>query len=718
MSSQRVNIAPPTPPPIAEQVLDTDEYLLLAAAVSAAERPVQVALSCYLSASAAIVTIPSPTTPPLLLTLFPRPRFPPSLHAILLPLVFPSTSPTPNLHAALHFHPSLFSHLSHLCADHGIIFPNFPPSLAALAAHLSTRALSKPTVTRAFIAEILSTSLWPHLLHFQRRAVEQAILTMRGRVLFADDMGMGKTLQALAVADFFQRTHPNTGPALVLCPPTLRHSWRQALTRWLPHLSALSIHLVDTPSQFQALSKGKDAPPRDPWDSDVIVSYVVCSYNLLPRVQPLPLHFGTVIVDECHNLRNITTARTSAILPVLLSADVRILVSGTPALSRPSELYPLLHALLHTEDVPFLHYPSFMTRYNADFALNPTRPSNASINEHELNALLSTVMIRRLKSDVASTSDNPALPPKDRVHVIIEIPPDKLDPLSRQLEETNELTTQIKDAVMKSDPSVSELRSRREMLFTSSYCRTGELKIPGVLARIHAHLIPQRTGTDNTGENISRKLLVFAYHLDVLDAVSAFAKRHDISSVRIDGDTNVKQRAALVDDFQTNSTIRLGVLSLGAAATGVTLTAADVVLFAELAWVPSTLAQAEDRAHRIGRRGKVDVEYIIAPGTLDDAMMTALGRKAGVLNRAVDSCSKSRKVACDVLGRPSKRIKLNSFDVESIIAKSIAWVGSRVEQTTQDSEEVCETFKGTPCQGVTKSLTQNNDNDKAGPDCG
>ncbi|KAF9801922.1 hypothetical protein SFRURICE_016172 [Spodoptera frugiperda] len=88
----------------------------------------------------------------------------------------------------------------------------------------------------------------------------------------------------------------------------------------------------------------------------------------------------------------------------------------------------------------------------------------------------------------------------------------------------------------------------------------------------------------------------------------------------------------LVDKFQHSGSCRCAVLSTTAANSGITLTAASLVLFAELHWNPGILTQAEARAHRIGQSGAVRVRYLLAERTADDYMWPMLQNKLNVLN--------------------------------------------------------------------------------------
>jgi SNF2 family DNA or RNA helicase len=164
-------------------------------------------------------------------------------------------------------------------------------------------------------------------------------------------MGLGKTVQAVAAMSAFWKEWP----LLVLCPSSARYHWEVELRHWLGESSASSTTTdSDGVSEkgFQlkkeminVLTSGKSCIFR----SDGATKVVICSYGLIVSLvyseRIFPGMFDAVIVDESHALKNKASKRTLAVLPLLKGADRCLLLSGTPALARPSELWPQLSVL-------------------------------------------------------------------------------------------------------------------------------------------------------------------------------------------------------------------------------------------------------------------------------------------------------------------------------------------------------------------------------------
>ena len=123
------------------------------------------------------------------------------------------------------------------------------------------------------------------------------------------------------------------------------------------------------------------------------------------------------------------------------------------------------------------------------------------------------------------------------------------------------------------------------------------------------------------------KFLVFAHHLHVLNEVEVALKKKKIEYFRLEGKTSQNDRHSGVKRFQGTSSCRVALLSITAGGVGLTLTAADHVVFAELYWNPAQILQAEDRVHRIGQKSNVTYIDLITDGTIDEKIVRSLQAK-------------------------------------------------------------------------------------------
>jgi SWI/SNF-related matrix-associated actin-dependent regulator 1 of chromatin subfamily A len=173
--------------------------------------------------------------------------------------------------------------------------------------------------------------------------------------------------------------------------------------------------------------------------------------------------------------------------------------------------------------------------------------------------------------------------------------------------------------------AVQALRDGRAVAFgeISKYRHeTAIAKIPAVIEHVTEML-----------ESVE-KIIVFAHHHDVIDALMA---AFGAQAVHLTGQDSQESRQAAVDRFQADPSCHIFVGSITAAGVGITLTAASTVIFAELDWVPGNLSQAEDRAHRIGQTDSVLVQHLVLDGSLDANMARTLVRKQEIISSALDA---------------------------------------------------------------------------------
>lgn len=223
--------------------------------------------------------------------------------------------------------------------------------------------------------ELIEPVLVATLLPFQRKGVCFGI-ARGGRFLLADDMGLGKTRQALAVADYFKKDWP----LLIVSPATVRDVWHREILDLLPQVNVQNICVVKTKQDIF-------------FDAKIVIT----SYALLDNENFMKNHFNMVIFDESHNIKN-PKAKQTIIATQLGQKAIRvILLTGTPALSRPVEMYSQVSII----DRMFMAAKSFTKRYcdghNDKFGWN----DKGSSNLRELNViLLKNFMIRRTMGEV------------------------------------------------------------------------------------------------------------------------------------------------------------------------------------------------------------------------------------------------------------------------------------------------------------------------------
>ncbi|KAJ6791629.1 SWI/SNF-related matrix-associated actin-dependent regulator of chromatin subfamily A-like protein 1 [Iris pallida] len=322
--------------------------------------------------------------------------------------------------------------------------------------------------------------------------------------------------------------------------------------------------------------------------------------------------FKIVIADESHFLKNAQAKRTSASIPVLQQAQFAILLSGTPALSRPIELHKQLEALC---PAVYKNVHDYGNRYckGGIFGLY-----QGASNHEELHCLMkATVMIRRLKQDVLAE-----LPVKRRQQVFLDLNEKDTKQIRVLFCELEVIKSKMK--ACESSEEIESLKVIQKTLINKIYNDSAVAKIPAVLDYL------------GTVVEAGCKFLVFAHHQPMIKAIHEFLLKKKIGCIRIDGGTPSTSRQTLVNDFQEKDDIKAAVLSIKAAGVGLTLTAASTVIFTELTWTPGDIIQAEDRAHRIGQVASVNVYYLLAYDTSDDIMWEVLQNKLDNLGQVLD----------------------------------------------------------------------------------
>lgn len=478
---------------------------------------------------------------------------------------------------------------------------------------------------------------------FQRAGIAEAL--ERTHVLLADEMGLGKTVQAIGVLN----ADPSVRTVLVVCPSSLKIMWSRMLQEWSVRPVYAAIGSSRTPGRV--VTNGER-------ERENAVFALILNYDIVHnwRDYLAEIKWDMLIADEAHYLKSPDSNRTRAIVggerkvrfhrdynkgtdsvtekPAVppLPTGRRILMTGTPILNRPIELWPLLHYL---DPQSWPRFWDYVNRYCGAYQDEYGWHMDGASHLEELNEKLrATVMVRRMKADVLTE-----LPPKERVVIPLAAngAAHKIEQEHAQLQEhaADVLRLQvIREAARQNrandegtyKASVKALQDGYRVAFEHIARTRHDLaltKVPKVVEHVSDLL---DGGCD--------KVVVFGHHSDVLDAIGE--RLHDYNPVHIDGRTPMGSRQAIADRFQTDDSVRVFIGGIRSAGEGLTLTAASTVVFAELDWTPARLSQAEDRLHRIGQLDSVLVQHILYDGSLDARMAKKLLAKQAIIDKAVN----------------------------------------------------------------------------------
>lgn len=444
--------------------------------------------------------------------------------------------------------------------------------------------------------------LWP----FQKAGVEYAL--RRSNVLFGDQPGLGKTPQAICLANEL-----NAKRVLVICPANIRYQWASYIRRW----STMAAPYVVYP-----ILQGKHGVhPNAAWN---IVSYDLARTAAIGKALAKG-KYDLLILDEAHYLKTIDSQRTRAVFGGGNEREFDYLASrcgyvaaltGTPLPNRPREAYTLARGICW-DAIDFSSEESFRARYNPAVQETGHRLDGSTytyIDERtgrhgELQSRLrANFMVRRLKRDVMTQLKLPEL---DIVHVeengavkaalkaesMLNIDPTNLEGVNAE--------------TLGSIATVRRLMGRAIAPFASDYVK---MLIDG-------------------GEE---KIFLVCYHREVGDYLETHLRSFGL--VRVDGSTSARRKQASVQAFIDDPTIRIflgQLLSVGTGTDGLQQVCSRGVA-AESDWVFGNNQQVIDRLDRGGQKGTVLFDFLVARGSFSEKVLAKSIEKGHVVHAALD----------------------------------------------------------------------------------
>lgn len=466
--------------------------------------------------------------------------------------------------------------------------PATPYSLKVLESagfELSPEIVGLQEVRRAASIELSTDDRLSGLREYQKEGVAFISDVAGGVGIIGDQMGVGKTIQAIG----YFIVHPELRPVVVVCPSSVKHGWKREIVKW-------------TGDRVEILEGVAPYPTRK-------ARWYIINYDILGKVSEWRVRKGKrvgiksvegwvhellkktpkgLVIDEVQNISNRSTIRSFCVR--FLAKNIKkpiIALSGTAIRDHPAQFFTILN-LLRPKRFPsewkFWHRYCGPT-YNG-FGWEYKGASNLS----ELHNLTKDIMIRRLKRDVL-----PELPPKQYSIVPMDVV---------GAYDTSDLKTfLINSNTLRQEAYV--IKRKAVIQWIKDYLESGQ------------------------------KLVIMAYHHKTIDDLCETFKG---ICVKIDGRDGSANRERARQKFMEDENCTLFIGQLQAAGVGLDgLQVAASLAFVEFSFVPADHLQAEDRIHRIGQESdSVNVYYLVGRDSVEEDIVETLIQKYGALSQILD----------------------------------------------------------------------------------
>jgi SNF2 family DNA or RNA helicase len=418
----------------------------------------------------------------------------------------------------------------------------------------------------------------------------------RGRAILGDDVGLGKTVQALLAAQKL-----DAFPTLVVAPKAATGVWIDEVEKWLGMKAATYL-----------------GPKRRlRWDDPIVIT----NYAVFPEILNRRA-WRLTIWDEAHKFRNGRIGGRNGTRPQLFKyarsdrAQYAFFLTGSPVVNEADDLWPLLHLIDPKRWKSYWKYvDAYMFKDNNGFGWKIHGVKDAP----GLRRDIAPYFLRRTKT---SPEVSLQLPPKTRQAWHIEMTPAQRRNYNSLV---NEMLLDLPDGGLLAVPSKIALLTRLRQLLVSPH-----LIMPG------GEPGAAFTALRDLFEESPHDAVIFTPFAEATEPLAGFLSKVGQSYI-ITGKLTPKELTQTVRQFQTDKINRAKILIVTVGmGTSWAATAASTCYFLGYDWAPAINEQAEGRLHRHGQVNPVLARYLVHRGTVDEHVMDILNYKTTIARLAAD----------------------------------------------------------------------------------
>ena len=445
------------------------------------------------------------------------------------------------------------------------------------------------------------------------------------KFLLCDDQGLGKTFQIINWVGCLEKTDTINKVLIVCGVNSLKYNWQ----------SEISIHSDEkgwvlgtrfrktTGKAYEGSTKDKLEDLDNLPDCRYIITNIETLRAGAEKISKTKYHFpiaeklqelcknGTISViafDECHKSKEPTSLQSRAMINV--QAKYMVAMSGTPLINNPLDLYFPMKWLGY-ENHSFYQFKQHYCTLGGWGGSQVVGYKNLE----EIRAMMEQIMLRRLKTEVLD------LPEKIRKIEYVDMTPKQ-----------NQIYKEVYAGVMSDLQKIKFSNNPLSMMIRLRQA-TGWT---GILSNTVQESAKMERMIELVQEIVAsgQKAIIFSNWESMTEVAKDKLKSYN--PAYITGATKADERMKEVERFQTDDKCKVIIGTIGAMGTGLTLTAAQNVIFLDSPWNMALKAQAEDRAHRIGTKGTVSVITLCCRDTIDERIEELVEKKGQIADALVD----------------------------------------------------------------------------------
>jgi SNF2 family DNA or RNA helicase len=441
---------------------------------------------------------------------------------------------------------------------------------------------------------------WPGLYRpFDHQVTTASFLTLHRRAFCFNEQGTGKTGSVIWAADYLMKIGA-IKRVLVLCPLSIMQSaWENDLFRFAMHRTCAIAHSYSKEKRMDAANSGAE--------------FVICNYEGLDIIKDAVDQFDLIVIDEANAYKNIATRRWKTLNSVIKPTMWVWMLTGTPASQSPTDAYGLARII----------NPSAVPRFFGSFRDQVMQ----KITQFKWvpKPLAQNIVHEALQPAIRFTKEE-CLDLPDMTYTVRDVPLssqqqkyyDKIRKDMMVIAAGEEITTVN---------AAANLNKLLQLSCGAVYSDSGEVVAFDAGVRMSALL--------EVIEEASHKVIIFVPFRHAIEIILEELKKKGIPAEAIHGGVPVNKRTSIFNSFQTEDKPQVLVIQPQAAAHGVTLHAANVVVW----WGPitsiETYLQANARVHRAGQRNPCTVVHLEG-SPVEKRVYKMLTEKVDIHNRLID----------------------------------------------------------------------------------